>query len=312
MDSTKVLRTILIVLIAGVAISGLVDTRSQQYAQQSLNRALVTFAAARTLNGVISVAQGTEVAIEPGGLGVILTPGQVLDPVNDLVERFSSLMLVAASSLGLQIMLLKITSSWGVTALLVASIAAWLASAWSRRLNNNKYFSLAVRLTLILTFVRFAIPVIIICSNFMFSTFLQNDQESATAALEETFTAIEEVSIQYDDLTKSDAVPSQKEDQALSDETDESIMDRVRSAYKSTQDFGSDIADWFGSVNVAARMVRLKNSATSATSHIVDLIVIFVLQTIIFPLGFLWIFVEVLKAAATRTISAIGIQKSQL
>jgi hypothetical protein len=312
MDSTKVLRTILIVLIAGVAISGLVDTRSQQYAQQSLNRALVTFAAARTLNGVISVAQGTEVAIEPGGLGVILTPGQVLDPVNDLVERFSSLMLVAASSLGLQIMLLKITSSWGVTALLVASVAAWLAFAWSRRLKNNKYFSLAVRLTLILTFVRFAVPVIIICSSFMFSTFLQNDQESATAALEETFTAIEEVSIQYDDLTKPDTVPSQNDDQALSDETDESIMDRVRSAYKSTQDFGSDIADWFGSVNVAARMVQLKNSATSATSHIVDLIVIFVLQTIIFPLGFLWIFVEVLKAAATRTISVIGIQKSPL
>ena len=107
MDSNRLLRTFLILIVAGAAISGTVDTASQEYAEQSLNRALVTFGAARALNGVISVAQGTEVALEPGGIGIIMTPGQILDPINDLIERFSSVMLVAASSLGLQIVLLE-------------------------------------------------------------------------------------------------------------------------------------------------------------------------------------------------------------
>ena len=79
----------------------------------------IVLAVARTLNGVISVAQGTEVALEPGGVGVNLTVGQILDPVNDLIERFSAVMLVASSSLGLQNILLVMTGWWGVTAALV-------------------------------------------------------------------------------------------------------------------------------------------------------------------------------------------------
>jgi hypothetical protein len=71
------------------------------------------FAVARTLNGVISAAQGTEVALEPGGVGVVLSVGEILDPINDLIERFSAVMLIAASSLGLQALLLNILQgSW--------------------------------------------------------------------------------------------------------------------------------------------------------------------------------------------------------
>ena len=130
MDSGKILRTILIAIIAAAAISGVVDNQSEKYAEQALTRALVTFTAARALNGVISVAQGTEVAAEPGGVGFIFTPGQILDQINDLVERFSSVLLVAASSLGLQLVLLEITSWWVMTAMLMFSLAVWLAAVW--------------------------------------------------------------------------------------------------------------------------------------------------------------------------------------
>ena len=84
----KSLYTVLIVLIAAIAATRVADDVSDTYAEDALKRALATFAVARTLNGVISVAQGTEIALEPGGVGVMLTPGQILDPINDLVERF--------------------------------------------------------------------------------------------------------------------------------------------------------------------------------------------------------------------------------
>ncbi len=70
-----------------------------------MKRALVTFALTRTLNGVISVAQGTQLAFEPAGVGVVISAGEILDPLNDLVEQFSWLTLLAATSLGVQIML---------------------------------------------------------------------------------------------------------------------------------------------------------------------------------------------------------------
>lgn len=292
MGPKKLLRTALIIVIAAAAISGTTDNISQQYAEQALTRALATFTVARTLNGVISVAQGTEVAVEPGGVGVILTPGQVLDPVNDLIERFSSVMLVAASSLGLQLVLLKITSSWVVTALLIGVLAVWLVSVWSQRFQGNKYVALILRLSMMLVFVRFAVPIVIICTNFLFSTYLLTDQESATAALEGTSAKIEEINVQF-------------EDEADTEKASE-VVDMPSRIKRATQEWLSGVGDWFSSISVSARMEQLKASAAEATSHIVDLIVIFVLQTIIFPLGFLWIFVEVLKAAATRSISSLA------
>ena len=45
---------------------------------------------------------------------------------------------------------------------------------------------------------------------------------------------------------------------------------------------------------------NLKDSASNATEHIVDLIVLFVLQTIILPLAFLWILIQLLKGVAAR------------
>lgn len=87
-------------LAVAAAFTGVLDDVGRETAEQAFSRALVTFAIARTLNGVISVAQGTEVAVEPAGVGVNFAPGEVLDPINDLVERFSSVMLVATSVLG--------------------------------------------------------------------------------------------------------------------------------------------------------------------------------------------------------------------
>ena len=83
----------LLALLLGTWLAPL-DKPAMQQVDAGLKRALVSFAAARALNSVISVAQGTEVSVEPLGVGVTLTPGQLLDPVNDLVEQFSNLMLM--------------------------------------------------------------------------------------------------------------------------------------------------------------------------------------------------------------------------
>ena len=97
MKERRIIWTLLALLALAAAVTGIADDTAESYADEALKRALVTFAAARTLNGVISVVQSTEV-----GVGVTVAVGQILDPVNDLIERFSGVMLVAASSLGLQ------------------------------------------------------------------------------------------------------------------------------------------------------------------------------------------------------------------
>ena len=91
--SRKWLFSVLLLLVAVLSVTPFVDQRAAADYEQLFQRAFITFALARTINGVISVVQGTEVALQPAGVGVTLTPGEILDPVNDLVERFSWIMM---------------------------------------------------------------------------------------------------------------------------------------------------------------------------------------------------------------------------
>ena len=287
------------VLVAAIAASGVADDVSNEYAEDALKRALATFAVARTLNGVISVAQGTEIALEPGGVGVMLTPGQILDPINDLIERFSSVMLVASSSLGLQIVLLDILSWWVLTAVLIASLVATLLLMWSPGLRENRLVAAIPKVALALAVIRFALPVIIICTNFVFETFLETRHDTASSELSASATQIEQISA---DIDTTEAGAGTEAADAEGGAFDLPGWDELR---ESAARLYSSTTDWIRSNSVSERIAGLQESASQATSHIIDLIVIFVLQTIIFPVVFLWVFVEVLKAFASRSINVV-------
>ena len=65
----KIIGSLFAIVPVVVALAGWLDNASGRYAEAALTRSLVTFAIARTLDGAISVAQGTEVEVEPGGVG---------------------------------------------------------------------------------------------------------------------------------------------------------------------------------------------------------------------------------------------------
>jgi hypothetical protein len=64
---------------------------------------------------------------------------------------------------------------------------------------------------------------------------------------------------------------------------------------------GEMIDDSLESIQVGDRLKELKESASNAAEHVVSLIAIFVLQTILLPLLFLWLFMAGLKGIASRS-----------
>jgi hypothetical protein len=54
------------------------------------------------------------------------------------------------------------------------------------------------------------------------------------------------------------------------------------------------------SIDVRDRLDRLQAQVTEASEHIINLIVIFMLQTVLLPVGFVWLFVQLLKGIAQR------------
>ncbi len=229
------------------------DPPATERVDAGLKRALVSFASARALNAVISAVQGTEVSAQPMGLGVVLTPGQVLDPVNDLVEKFSDAMLAASVAFGVEKVLITVGGFWLVSLLLTVVALVWAAiHVYSQA--SPPWLS---RLLLILLMVRFAMPAITLGSDLLFERFLAAEYTENQQAIEVTSGQIEQ---------SEPPIPA----------AEDGLFDRMK-GWLSEKNF-----------DAGARFEALKQSAEKITERIINLIVIFLLQTLIIPLLLLW------------------------
>ena len=106
-----------------------IDAAAAEYLDQSLADSLVIYGSARALNAIISVPQSVHISISLGA-GVGLNLGEALDPLNDLIERFSGFVLYGLAAIGLQKLVLAATSSLVMkiiaTILIIAGYLVWL------------------------------------------------------------------------------------------------------------------------------------------------------------------------------------------
>ena len=251
-----------------------VDRLAESEYNELFQRALITFALARTLNGVISVVQGTELALQPAGVGVTLTPGEVLDPINDLVERFSWIMLGATLSLGVQQVLLDVGQWWGVRLLLAVLGLSWL---WlrlrraARRAPDRGTERMLFRVFLIVLFIRFAVPAAMIANEGLYRLFLEERFVQSTRVIETAGSEIREASR---DETPSDGA-----------ETDEGVLDSLGQMLENTRK----------SLDLKKKVDYISERASDLIEHLIQLSVVFILQTGILPITFLWIFLQLFK-----------------
>lgn len=176
---------LLLLIVAALAWLKPVDELAATHAEAGLKRAAASFATARLLNGVISVLQGTEVS--GGVVGVVtIAPGEVLDPVNDLIEQFSTLMLAASVAFGAQILLIQIGASWLMSAALTVAAGAW---AWLH-LQGRRPPGLLTRVLVALLLVRFIVPVAGLSSELAFRAFMADDYERSQQGIERSASAL--------------------------------------------------------------------------------------------------------------------------
>lgn len=263
--------SLLLLLTAVLSVTPVLDERAAADYEQVFQRAFVTFALARTINGVISVLQGTEIALQPAGVGVTLTPGEILDPVNDLVERFSWIMMGATISLGVQNVLLDI-SAWWVVQALVSALAAWLLiRVWYPGQGVQLNRVLFRRVFPLLLFIRFAVPVMLIANDMLYQQFLEQRYQQSTEIVTEAGRELEQIQAQV----QAEDPPGE----------DAGMLDAITRAWSDTVD----------SMDLSGKLQRIKTRAAEVIEHLIQLSVVFVLQTALLPVTFLWLFTQVIK-----------------
>ena len=265
----------------GLAWHGGLDRFAGERSQGLLTRALTTYTLARSLNAAISVAQGTEIAVQPVGVGVTITAGQVLDPLNDLIERFSWLVLVASASLGLQLLLTEVAGSiWVNGALTVLVALGALAVLWQRCPGREWLY----RACLLALLTRFLVAVVTLMTAGANALFLAEREAQAMAQLEQVSQQVED----SNDATTGAATGTADSPQAVPQAEDQGLLGRLGQYFDRQTD----------AFNIQERLRSLRDQAERATTEVINLIVIFVLQTILLPLGIGW--------AVLRTFTSIS------
>jgi len=263
--------SLLLVLIGVLALTPIMDERATIEYDKLFQRAFVTFALARTINGVISVVQGTEIALQPAGVGVTLTPGEILDPVNDLIERFSWIMMAATVSLGSQSVLLDVSVWWPIQAL-VAILAAWLIiRIWYPGQGGVVTRQLLKRVLLMLLFIRFAVPLMLIANDLIYQQFLESRYQQSAEIIDVAGQELKQISVEAE--------------QQVTEAEDSGVFDSIAKAWNKT----------LNTMDMSGKLDRMQQRAGEVVEHLVQLSVIFILQTGLLPVAFLWVFMQVLR-----------------
>ncbi len=264
----KLSLTVIFLVLALLAGLGIIDDVGREYTDRGFKRALVTFAVARSLNGVISVAQGTEVAIQPAGIGINFTPGQILDPINDLIERFSWVMLASSTSLGIQKLMMVIFISPAYTLLLISVLCLLIVMLWTPGRAVSWGTSFVLKLAAFLFVLRFAVPGVAFIGEGVFKLFLEEQYVASTEQIEKA--------------AKEIGMINQSAEESLPGLPDETLIEKAKRLYENATT-RMDMSDY---------IERYKAAASEASEHAVNLIVIFVFQTMLIPLLFLWVIVN--------------------
>ncbi|ABW67791.1 hypothetical protein [Desulfosudis oleivorans] len=227
------------------------------YLQNTLKKASISFAGARAINALVSVLQKIEAGgslklLGTGGSATI-APFEWLDPINDLAEWFSLIMLASCVSVGIQMFINQAMPWLGVMVLLPLA-GALLILALVIRISGYSAGRLLFRSgckTLVITILLTGmIPAMAAVNHAAYKLFLNDTYETAAATLQ----------------AQSDGIAAA--------EKKSGVMEAV--------------------AGLAEQAESLKEKAARLVDHILDLIVVFLVQTILLPLVIVWLFVKLI------------------
>ena len=240
-----------VVLSSTRALDDYVDT----YTTESIRNAALTYATARGINALVSMLQSSQVEAGVGIVSGSMTIGEVLDPLNDMIERFSTVMTWVLASLAAQKVLLLVASHqlflYLVGVLGVCTLLLLYFGSPAAR-------DLALRCFLVVVFVRFALGLAVALNSGADYLFIEQQ-------LQENDREIEQFQ--------------------------SSIMRIEPGATADSDDFRDSVVTFWRSLSLDELNARISRGI----EHFVNLVALYLLKTVLFPLGFFYVAIFVVR-----------------
>jgi hypothetical protein len=180
-------------------------------------------------------------------------------------------MLAATVSLGVQNVLLDVSTWWLIQAL-VTILAVWvLIRLWYPGQGSRFYMDILKRVFLLLVLIRFAVPVMLIANDLLYQQFLESRYHQSTEVITRAGGELERLSAETGVETPEGSGTG--------------MLDSLARVWSSTVD----------TVDLSGRLDHMQARAGELIEHLIQLSVVFILQTGLLPVAFLWVFLQVFK-----------------
>ncbi len=268
---------------AHIPIIGHVEAMSDSYYTKTLLKATVAYVSAKVVNRAISMVQRAEVAVTPAGVGLTFAPGELLAAANDGIERVSTALFSIIGILLVQKLLVGMVSFACIKCLLPLALACFFV-------NSVPYLAKIFPFARALGLLACKMAVLIWCI-FPVSVFINNyiEENYLDAKYEETMGSVQKDERALEESTALlHAASQQKEAQK---EEDSSVLGWMKDKWDTAKTFVKNPLDTIGPI---------VNKALAYADNIIDKLFIifsvFVVTTIIIPLGVYVIFMALFRA----------------
>lgn len=226
------------------------DNKAHSVLQQSLLLSSASFATARLIDRGIAFVSEAEV-----GVGVAsVKPGQLLKPLQDMAVRYSDLMVIAMTSIGLQLFLLEFAKLAALplfgSGILVSTLLVFIGPA-SWRASSTYLLRIFIAVLLV---IRIGVPLAAFGVAELSDWVLEPQRIAAEAALTGETAALQRV------------------EQPVTNANDGSLSWLRQMAAKANDMFSA-----------------MKSFSDTMVEKLIQLIVVYSLQTLVFPLLSLWL-----------------------
>ena len=170
------------------------DSIADQYFEDSVLKASVAYGSARLINAGVSVVKESSLQLEPAGVGLSVAVGQVADPLDDLTERLSSVLVTAIVSLLVQKISYEIAQAFVFVIIGGTLVLAGFLSFFNQGVLLS-YRNLLIKVGLFLFVVRLFLPCSALISNHL-------NEELFFPRIEEHQTKLEPMLQDFKELTR--------------------------------------------------------------------------------------------------------------
>jgi putative effector of murein hydrolase LrgA (UPF0299 family) len=231
----------------------------------------------RATNALVSVFQEIDIGGELVGT-IPFSPGEWLDPLNDLVERFSWILLAAMTSIGIQEFFIRLLPDSIINFIFLPGLFMWLTGLWANKYLPINLLTIGKHLVLLAVVLRFIIPAEVAINNWIYDYHLKNKYNQSVDNIKTSVkeikrrTPVEEISMENS---------QEKQGQA-----ETGFFGKSKNAIAALGDLGTKFKEF---------QLWMKTQIPILFENFISLILVFIISTIFLPIFILWLIVYLIR-----------------